>query len=50
MKKSYITPTVEINETEAEQMMALSLQDGPADESAEVLTKENVDWNIWNEE
>ena len=49
MKKMYITPAVEINETQAEQMMALSLQSGAADNS-EVLTKETADWNIWNED
>lgn len=49
MKKIYMTPAVEINETQAEQMMALSLQSGAADNS-DVLTKEQNDWNIWSED
>ncbi len=49
MKKMYITPAVEINETMAASMMALSLQSGAADNS-EVLGKEEENWNIWSEE
>lgn len=48
MKKMYIAPAVEINETMASQMMALSLQSGAADDS-DVLVKENNDWNVWGE-
>lgn len=49
MKKMYITPAVEINETMAASMMALSLQTGAAD-SSEVLTKEENSWNVWGED
>lgn len=49
MKKTYMAPLVEINETQVEQMMALSLQSGAADNS-EVLTKPEEDWNIWSED
>ena len=49
MKKMYIAPEVEINETMAANMMALSLQSGPADNS-DVLGKEENDWNMWDEE
>lgn len=49
MKKRYMAPLVEINETQAEQMMALSLQQGAAD-SSDVLVKDNTDWNIWQED
>lgn len=50
MKKNYITPSVETNETMASQMMALSLQSGAAD-SSEVLGKEeNSEWSIWDNE
>lgn len=49
MKKMYITPAVEINETMASQMMALSLQAGAADGS-EVLGKEENEWNMWAED
>lgn len=46
MKKNYIAPSVEINETMASQMMALSLLDEPAN-SGTVLGKEENSWNIW---
>ncbi len=49
MKKMYIAPAVEINETMAASMMALSLQSGAADGS-EVLNKEENNWSIWDEE
>ena len=49
MKKMYIAPEVEINETMAASMMALSLQTGAADNS-EVLGKEENDWNMWEVE
>ena len=49
MKKMYITPAVEINETMAASMMALSLQTGAADGS-EVLGKEENSWNVWGED
>ena len=49
MKKMYIAPAVEINETMAASMMALSLQTGAADNS-EVLGKEENEWNIWSED
>ena len=45
----YIAPAVEINETMAASMMALSLQTGAADNS-EVLGKEENEWNIWSED
>ena len=45
----YITPAVEINETMAASMMALSLQTGAAD-SSEVLGKEENDWNMWGDD
>ena len=48
MKKMYITPEVEINETMAASMMALSLMQGPANDS-EVLVKEQ-EWNVWGED
>jgi len=48
MKKMYIAPAVEINETMACQMMALSLQEGAADGST-VLVEEEAEWDIWEE-
>lgn len=49
MKKMYITPAVEINETMAASMMALSLQSGAADNS-DVLGKEEKAWDMWSED
>lgn len=46
MKKMYVAPAVEINETMACQMMALSIMDGKADDS-EVLGKGQQDWDMW---
>lgn len=47
MKKMYITPAVEINETIAYNMIALSLQSSPADDS-EVFGNEESDLDIWS--
>lgn len=49
MKKTYKAPVVEINEAQASQMMALSLQTGAAD-SSDVLGKEESTWNVWGDE
>lgn len=46
--KKYITPIVEINEIEAFEMIALSLQSGAADDS-DVLSREDG-WSIWNDD
>ena len=49
MKKTYITPAIQLEEALAEQMMAVSIvQTGTADDS-EVLAKENDDWDMWEE-
>ncbi len=48
MKKIYITPAVEINETMVCQMMALSIQDVAAD-SSPILVEEEVDMDIWED-
>lgn len=55
MKKTYTTPTMEIEQTELSQMMALSeFPDKPAvgggGEGGDALTHEDKDWNIWNED
>ena len=49
MKKTYQKPSTELLSAECSQMMAVSLIDGKADGSAEVLTKENSDWEIWED-
>lgn len=50
MKKIYCTPVLLVNEAEVQNIMAVSLMDGNADPNAEVLTKENSDWKIWEDE
>ena len=40
---------MQINKAMAATMIAVSIQDGSADSSKEVLTKENNDWDIWEE-
>ena len=43
-------PALQVNETEVQNIIAVSLQNGDADPNAEVLTKENNGWDIWGEE
>lgn len=50
MKKTYIVPAIQANEAQVAAMMAVSLQDGGVDPSAEILTKEDNTWDIWGEE
>lgn len=45
--KKYIKPEVEILRVTVEGMIALSLQQGEADSSLEVLTTEEREWDIW---
>ncbi len=47
----YIKPIIKISEAEAAQMLAesLTISDSTVDGS-QALTKENNDWNIWEEE
>lgn len=49
MKKTYMAPAVEINETMTCQMMALSIQDGSAD-SSDALVKKESDWDMWGDD
>ena len=50
MKKTYLQPATEVVNFEAVNMMALSLNDAPAQSDLEVLTKEENAWDIWAEE
>jgi len=50
MKKSYMMPAMQANEAQVQTMVALSLVDGTADPNEEVLTKENLAWDIWGKE
>ena len=43
-------PALQVNEAEVINMMAVSILNGNADPNAEVLTKENNSWDIWNED
>lgn len=47
--KQYLKPYMEILHAEAVEMMAISLQDGQADPDKPILSKENNDWDIWEE-
>ena len=49
MKKIYLMPAIQVNEAQVVGMIAISLQDGNADPDKEVMTKENDDWNMWEE-
>ena len=43
-------PVLQVSEAQVQNLMAVSLQDGSADPSKEVLTKENNSWDIWCDE
>ncbi|MBQ8453765.1 MAG: hypothetical protein IJ537_00265 [Bacteroidaceae bacterium] len=51
MKKTYLIPAMRVEQAMAAQMLAesLSISDDTVDGN-EALTKENNDWNIWEEE
>jgi hypothetical protein len=51
MKKMYISPALSIEEAQAAQMLAesLKLSDTTVDGS-QALTKEDEDWEIWDED
>ena len=48
MKKTYMMPAQQVREAETQTMMAFSLQDGNANPNAEVLTKEDEAWSVWD--
>ena len=48
MKKTYITPALEIVHVQVQQMMALSIQGGKAN-SSDALVKGSGDWDIFGE-
>ena len=48
--KTYIIPALQVNEAQAQNMMAVSLLDGGADSDKEVLTKEDDNWDFWGDE
>ena len=47
----YIIPFMKINEAQCSMVVAVSVINGTdADPSNPVLTKENADWSIWDDE
>lgn len=50
MKKTYQKPCMEQHRAECSHVVAVSIiTDGKADGSADVMTKESNDWDIWGE-
>ena len=49
MKKTYIKPSIESLHAECLQIMAISIIEGASADGSEVLTKENSDWDMWEE-
>jgi hypothetical protein len=51
MKKAYIMPAMQVEEAQAARMLAesLGINDKTVNGSS-ALTKEDNDWNIWDEE
>ena len=48
--KEYKTPFVKVDEAECSMMVAVSIIEGKnADPDSPVMTKENDDWNMWEE-
>lgn len=43
-------PALQVNQAQAQNMMAVSILDGNADPNKEVLTKEDNDWDFWGNE
>ena len=50
MKKTYIIPSMQVEEAQATNMMAVSIIQGGTADDSEVLTKVNTDWDIWGDE
>ena len=50
--KTYIAPSIQIEEAQASQMLAESLPiiSGKTVDGGEALTKEDDNWNIWADE
>lgn len=52
MKKTYLNPAVQVEETQAAQMLAESLPiiSGDTVDGDKALSKEDDNWDIWGEE
>ena len=49
-RKEYIMPLLNVNEAEGSEIIAVSIIEGGQADDSEVLTKENDDWELWEEE
>jgi hypothetical protein len=47
MKKAYMTPVVEMTEVMMEQIVALSLKEGPADPNQPIKAPERGQWDVF---
>lgn len=51
MKKAYLAPALDINETQASSIIAASLQINNTEvDGSQALSKEAEDWSIWDGE
>jgi hypothetical protein len=50
MKKTYLKPNNELLQAECVHMIAVSLIDGVKADNSEVLSKENNDWDMWEDD
>lgn len=51
MKKKYMLPETTAIEIQTQQLVAMSLQNGQADENMDVLSREQEDlWDVWDED
>lgn len=49
-RKEYIKPLLKVHEAEGSEIIAVSIIDGRNADDSNVLTKENDDWEHWEEE
>ncbi len=47
--KKYIKPGIEQLQAECTQIIAVSIIDGAKADDSEVLTKEEVEWDLWED-
>ena len=52
MKKTYLIPSLKVEEAQAIQMLAesLTINTGTSVDGSQALTKEDNSWDIWSEE
>ena len=47
--KQYIKPSIDSLQAECSEIIAVSIISGGTADDSEVLSKENTDWNIWED-